>query len=47
MNQIKIYSKENDKKINCIKEITGIICQNKNFSKKQIYNYCLKLKNEN
>ena len=30
-----------------IKEITEIISQNKNISKKEIYNYCLKLKNEN
>jgi len=29
-----------------IKEITEIICQNKDISKKEIYNYCLKLKNE-
>jgi 16S rRNA (cytidine1402-2'-O)-methyltransferase len=29
-----------------IKEITEIIGQNKNVSKKEIYNYCLKLKNE-
>ena len=29
-----------------IKEITEIISQNKNISKKEIYNYCLKLKNE-
>ncbi len=29
-----------------IKEITDIICQNKNVPKKEIYNYCLKLKNE-
>ena len=30
-----------------IKEITSLICLNKNISKKKIYNYCLKLKNEN
>ena len=30
-----------------IKEITNIISQNKKISKKRIYNYCLKLKNEN
>ena len=30
-----------------IKEITDIISQNKKISKKIIYNYCLKLKNEN
>ncbi|MDC6477804.1 16S rRNA (cytidine(1402)-2'-O)-methyltransferase [Candidatus Pelagibacter sp.] len=29
-----------------IKEITEIVSQNKNVSKKEIYNYCLKLKNE-
>ena len=29
-----------------IKEITDLISQNKNISKKIIYNYCLKLKNE-
>ena len=30
-----------------IKEITNLISQNNNISKKTIYNYCLKLKNEN
>lgn len=30
-----------------VKEITDIICQTKDISKKEIYNYCLKLKNEN
>ena len=30
-----------------IKEITNIICDNNKVSKKQVYNYCLKLKNEN
>ena len=30
-----------------IKEITNIINQNNKISKKEIYNYCLKLKNEN
>ena len=30
-----------------IKEITDIICQNSKVSKKLVYNYCLKLKNEN
>ena len=30
-----------------IKEITNIICNQNNISKKKIYNYCLKLKNEN
>ena len=29
-----------------IKEITKIISQNKDISKKEIYNYCLKIKNE-
>ena len=29
-----------------IKEITEIISQNNDISKKEIYNYCLKLKNE-
>ena len=30
-----------------IKEIIEIISQNKKISKKEIYNYCLKVKNEN
>ena len=30
-----------------IKEITSLICLNKDISKKEVYNYCLKLKNEN
>ena len=29
-----------------VKEITEIISQNKDISKKEIYSYCLKLKNE-
>ena len=29
-----------------IKEITEIISKNKDISKKRIYNYCLKIKNE-
>ena len=29
-----------------IKEITDILSQSTNVSKKEIYNYCLKLKNE-
>jgi len=29
-----------------VKEITNLINENKNISKKEIYNYCLKLKNE-
>jgi len=38
-----------DKMINklTIKEITDIICQNSKVSKKEVYNYCLKQKNEN
>ena len=30
-----------------LKEITSIVSQDNNISKKEIYNYCLKLKNEN
>lgn len=30
-----------------IKEITSLINKNKKISKKEIYNYCLRLKNEN
>ena len=30
-----------------IKEITDLVCQNNKVSKKIVYNYCLKLKNEN
>jgi len=30
-----------------IKEITNLISEGKKISKKEIYNYCLKLKNEN
>ena len=30
-----------------VKEITDLICQNSKVSKKLVYNYCLKLKNEN
>jgi 16S rRNA (cytidine1402-2'-O)-methyltransferase len=47
------FLKESDKRninkmINklSIKEITDLICQNSKVSKKEIYNYCLKLKNE-
>ena len=29
-----------------IKDITNLISSNRNLSKKEIYNYCLKLKNE-
>ena len=30
-----------------IKEITALICLDKKISKKEVYNYCLKIKNEN
>ena len=30
-----------------VKEITDLLSKNKKVSKKKIYNYCLKLKNEN
>ena len=30
-----------------LKEITNIITVNRDVSKKEVYNYCLKLKNEN
>ena len=30
-----------------VKEITNMISQNRDLSKKKIYDYCLKLKNEN
>mgnify|MGYP000052202985 FL=1 len=30
-----------------IKEITSLICLDKKISKKDVYNYCLKIKNEN
>ena len=29
-----------------IKDITDLVCQNSDVPKKEIYNYCLKLKNE-
>jgi len=29
-----------------IKDITNLISTNRNISKKEIYNYCLKIKNE-
>ena len=52
-NKNSIILKESDKKniqkiINklSIKDITDLISQNTNVSKKEIYNYCLKLKNE-
>jgi 16S rRNA (cytidine1402-2'-O)-methyltransferase len=48
-----IILKESDKKniqkmikVLSIKDITDLISQNSNVSKKEIYNYCLKLKNE-
>ena len=48
-----IILKESDKKMIrkmirklSIKDITDLICQNSNVPKKEIYNYCLKLKNE-
>ena len=50
---LSIILKESDKKIIqklikklSIKDITDLISQNTNVSKKEIYNYCLKLKNE-
>ena len=36
----------NKKDISDIKEITNIISRNNNIPKKEIYNYCLKIKNE-
>ena len=49
-----IFLKESDKnnikkmiKKLSIKDITDLISQNSDVSKKKIYNYCLKLKNEN
>ena len=52
-NFLSIVLKESDKKniqmlINklSIKDITDLISQNSNVAKKEIYNYCLKLKNE-
>jgi 16S rRNA (cytidine1402-2'-O)-methyltransferase len=51
--KISITLKESDKKniqkmikILSIKDITDLISQNTNVSKKEIYNNCLKLKNE-
>ena len=45
---ISIYAFNISKMINklCIKEITQLITQNSQVSKKEVYNYCLKLKNE-
>ena len=51
--KLSIILKESDKKIIqklikklSIKDITDLISQNTNVSKKEIYNYCLKIKNE-
>jgi 16S rRNA (cytidine1402-2'-O)-methyltransferase len=30
-----------------VKEITNLISENRDISKKEIYNYCLRIKNEN
>ena len=49
-NNLEESDKKNIKKmINnlSIRDITDLISQNKNIPKKEIYNYCLKLKNEN
>ena len=43
MNQIKRILKKMINKLS-IKEITDIISQNNKISKKEIYNYCLKIK---
>ena len=48
-NNLEESDKKNIKKmiqILSIKDITNLISQNKNISKKEIYNYCLELKNE-
>jgi 16S rRNA (cytidine1402-2'-O)-methyltransferase len=48
-NNLSELDKKNIKKMLktlSIKDITNLISQNKNVSKKKIYNYCLKLKNE-
>ena len=42
----KVTIKKMIKKLS-LKEITSFIAQNSNVSKKEIYNYCLELKNEN
>ena len=42
----KVIIKKMIKKLS-VKEITILISQNKNITKKEIYNYCLKIKNEN
>ena len=41
----KVYIRKIIKKLS-IKDITDLVSQNNNVSKKEIYNYCLKLKNE-
>ena len=49
INNLNESDKKNIKKMLktlSIKDITQLISQNKNISKKEIYNYCLKLKNE-
>ncbi len=49
INKLNESDKKNIKKMLktlSIKDITQLISQNKNISKKEIYNYCLKLKNE-
>ena len=49
VNKLNESDKKNIKKMLktlSIKDITQLISQNKNISKKEIYNYCLKLKNE-
>ena len=48
-NSLEESDKKNIKKMIkslSIKDITDLICSNKNVSKKEIYNYCLELKNE-
>ncbi len=49
INKLNESDKKNIKKMLktlSVKDITQLISQNKNISKKEIYNYCLKLKNE-
>ena len=46
---LKEFDKKNIQKLIkklSIKDITDLISQNTNVSKKEIYNYCLKIKNE-
>ena len=48
-NTLDESDKKNIKKMSkslSIKDIVSLLSQNKNISKKEIYNYCLKLKNE-